>query len=91
MKEFPWRMRQGCISGLQKTGRSYLKQSEIFLNLGTFFNQEDLLIFIIMCSLPEEGSIVVVNIHSDCCDALALIAGANKPLHIPLPNFHIKM
>ena len=41
----------------------------------------------IMSSLPEEGPIVIINIHSDRCDALALVAGAEKPLHIPLPNF----
>jgi len=41
----------------------------------------------IMDSVSEEGPIVIINIHSDRCDALALIAGADKPLHIPLPNF----
>ncbi len=40
-----------------------------------------------MSSLPEAGPIVIINIHSDRCDALALIAGADEPLHIPLPNF----
>jgi tetratricopeptide (TPR) repeat protein len=41
----------------------------------------------IMRKLPDEGVIVVINIHDDRCDALALTAGSNKPLHIPLPKF----
>ena len=41
----------------------------------------------IMSSLPKAGSIVVINIHTDRCDALALVAGADNPFHIPLPNF----
>jgi len=41
----------------------------------------------IMSNLSEAGPIIIINIHSDRCDALALIAGAETPLHIPLPNF----
>ena len=41
----------------------------------------------IMRRLPDEGAIVIVNIHNDRCDALALMAGAGKPMHIPLPKF----
>ena len=41
----------------------------------------------IMGSLSDEGPIVVVNIHKDRCDALALIAGADEPIHVPLPHF----
>jgi len=41
----------------------------------------------IMSNLPKEGPIVVINIHRNRCDALALVAGAEEPLHIPLPNF----
>ncbi|KAF8951900.1 CHAT domain-containing protein [Flammula alnicola] len=37
--------------------------------------------------IPESGPVVVVNVHKDRCDALALIAGADTPLHIPLENF----
>jgi len=40
-----------------------------------------------MSGLSEEGPIVIINIHSDHCDALALIAGAKEPLHISLSNF----
>ena len=41
----------------------------------------------IMSSLPDEGPVIIVNIHSIRCDALALIAGADEPIHISLPNF----
>jgi len=41
----------------------------------------------IMSSLPEDGTIVIINIHTARCDALALVTGADHPLHIPLPNF----
>ena len=30
---------------------------------------------------------VVVNVHKDSCDALALSLGLNEPLHIPLYKF----
>jgi len=41
----------------------------------------------IMRNLPDEGAVVIINIHKNRCDALALIAGADEPLHIPLPKF----
>ncbi|KAF6759605.1 CHAT domain-containing protein, partial [Ephemerocybe angulata] len=41
----------------------------------------------IMQHLPESGPIVVINIDSGRCDALALLTGKDEPLHIPLPNF----
>ena len=41
----------------------------------------------IMRRLPDEGAVVIVNTHNDRCDALALVAGADKPMHIPLPKF----
>ncbi len=41
----------------------------------------------IMSSLPKKGPIVIINIHRDRCDALALMAGADEPRHIPLPMF----
>ncbi|KAF6755132.1 CHAT domain-containing protein [Ephemerocybe angulata] len=40
--------------------------------------------------LPESGPVVVINIDDRRCDALALLAGADEPLHIPLPNFSIE-
>jgi hypothetical protein len=44
----------------------------------------------IMSSLPKEGPVVIINIHPDRCDALALMAGAIEPQHIPLPHFSYK-
>ena len=41
----------------------------------------------IMRRLPEEGPIVIINVHHDRCDALALMASASEPIHIPLPKF----
>jgi len=38
-------------------------------------------------SLPPEGPIILVNVHEDRCDALALISGSDAPIHIPLPEF----
>ena len=37
--------------------------------------------------LPCNGPVIIFNIHEDRCDALALISGAHKPLHIPLKDF----
>ncbi|KAF6742711.1 CHAT domain-containing protein [Ephemerocybe angulata] len=43
----------------------------------------------LMRGVPE-SSIVVINIADRRCDALALLPGLDKPLHIPLPAFSIK-
>jgi len=40
----------------------------------------------IMKALPGEGPIILINIHEDRCDALALIQGRDQPLHIPLEH-----
>jgi hypothetical protein len=40
-----------------------------------------------MRSLPDEAAIVIINVHHDRCDALALMDGASMPIHAPLPNF----
>ncbi|KAF6747008.1 TPR-like protein [Ephemerocybe angulata] len=45
---------------------------------------------VIMQNLPEAGPVVIINIDKHRCDALALIAGHDRPLHIPLPNFSFK-
>ncbi|KAF6747914.1 CHAT domain-containing protein [Ephemerocybe angulata] len=37
--------------------------------------------------LPESGPVVVINVHKTRCDAIALLARAGEPIHIPLPNF----
>jgi len=34
--------------------------------------------------LPLDGVIILVNVHKDRCDALALISGIRSPMHIPL-------
>jgi tetratricopeptide (TPR) repeat protein len=37
--------------------------------------------------LPTDGDVIVINVHETRCDALALISGAEAPLHIPLHDF----
>jgi len=44
----------------------------------------------IMKDLPGEGPIILINIHRERCDALALIKGCDKPLHIPLEHLTYK-
>jgi hypothetical protein len=41
-------------------------------------------------NLPDSGPVVVVNVHHTQCDAIALIAGVDEPLHIQLPRFSQK-
>ena len=43
----------------------------------------------IFSSLPNDGPLVIFNIHKTRCDALAVIAGIEEPLHIPLENFSL--
>jgi len=38
----------------------------------------------IMKHLPKDGPVVLINVHEDRCDALALIPGCDQPYHIPL-------
>ena len=38
-------------------------------------------------NLPNSGSVVVINVHKDSCDALALSLDLDEPLHIPLSEF----
>jgi len=40
-------------------------------------------------NLPTSGIVIVINIHQDRCDALALRSNM-EPLHIPLPEFSYK-
>ncbi|KAF5323854.1 hypothetical protein D9611_008438 [Ephemerocybe angulata] len=44
----------------------------------------------LMKYLPESGPLIVININGRRCDALALLAELDAPLHIPLPNFSIQ-
>ena len=39
--------------------------------------------------LPNSGTVIVINVHQDRCDALALRSGTD-PLHIALPEFSYK-
>ena len=41
----------------------------------------------ILRDLPRDGSVVLVNVHKDWCDALVLVPGRDQPLHIPLDHF----
>ncbi|KAF6764586.1 CHAT domain-containing protein [Ephemerocybe angulata] len=43
-----------------------------------------------MRHLLGSGPIVVINIAKSRCDAIALLAGLDTPLHIPLPNFSVE-
>ena len=40
--------------------------------------------------LPLDAIIIVLNIHEDKCDALALVSGTDTPLHFLLPNFSMQ-
>ncbi|KAF5341257.1 hypothetical protein D9611_006153 [Ephemerocybe angulata] len=44
----------------------------------------------ILQHLPDSGPVVIINIVETGCDALALLAGLDEPLHIPLPNFSLE-
>lgn len=41
----------------------------------------------IMRYLPEDGPVIVLSIHLEGCYALALLAGLDEPIHIPLPEY----
>ncbi|KAH6915569.1 CHAT domain-containing protein [Coprinopsis sp. MPI-PUGE-AT-0042] len=40
--------------------------------------------------LPPSGPVVIINVDKQRCDAIALLAGLEEPLHIPLPNFSLE-
>jgi hypothetical protein len=42
-----------------------------------------------LSSLPSDGPVIIFNIHKTQCDALALIAEIEEPLHIPLEKFSL--
>jgi hypothetical protein len=44
----------------------------------------------ILQHLPESGAVVVINVHPERCDAIALLASLGEPLHIPLPKFTLE-
>ncbi|KAJ3531711.1 hypothetical protein NMY22_g8039 [Coprinellus aureogranulatus] len=41
----------------------------------------------ILRHLPLSGHVIVINVHKERCDALALTHGMNEPLHVTLPQF----
>ena len=43
----------------------------------------------LLSSLRSDGPVIIFNLYEAQCDALALIAGIKKPLHIPLKNFSL--
>ena len=43
----------------------------------------------LLSSLPSDGPVIIFNIDKLKCDALALIAGIEEPLHIPLKDFSL--
>ena len=44
----------------------------------------------LLVDLPRDGCVVIFNIHKAGCHALALLPGADLPLHIPLQSFSHK-
>ena len=42
-------------------------------------------------SLPDSGFVIIINVHKDSCDALALSLTFDEPLHIPLDKFSYTM
>ncbi|KAF5311237.1 hypothetical protein D9611_013031 [Ephemerocybe angulata] len=44
----------------------------------------------IMRNLPESGPVIIITLDEHCCYALALLAGLEEPIHIPLPNFTLQ-
>jgi tetratricopeptide (TPR) repeat protein len=40
--------------------------------------------------LPDSGAVVVINVDEKRCDAIALIAGLDEPIHIPLPSISVQ-
>ncbi|KAH6890186.1 TPR-like protein [Coprinopsis sp. MPI-PUGE-AT-0042] len=40
--------------------------------------------------LPVSGPVVVINVDEQRCDAIALLAGLDEPVHIPLPDFSLE-
>ena len=43
----------------------------------------------LLSSVPSSGPVIIFSLYETQCDALALIAGIDEPLHIPLENFSL--
>ena len=67
------------------------KWNELLTKIRTFPEFEDFLqppsCLKLLKNLPDSGYIVIINVHMDSCDALALSLNQNNPLHIPLHKF----
>ena len=65
--------------------------NELLAKIRTLPNFEDFLqpptCSNLLKNLPNSGSVVVINVHEDSCDALALSSDLDGPLHIPLHEF----
>ena len=44
----------------------------------------------LLSRLPQDGPIVIFNIHKERCDAIAIISHLDSPLHIPLETFSLQ-
>ena len=41
--------------------------------------------------LPDSGHVIIINVDPMRCDALAVMAGCSKPIHMPLGRFSYKL
>jgi hypothetical protein len=67
------------------------KRNQLLTKIRAISNFEDFLqpplCSNILKNLPNSGPVVIINVHKDSCDALALLLDLDEPLHIPLPRF----
>jgi hypothetical protein len=67
------------------------KWNEILTKIRTIPQFEDFLqpasFSKLLQNLPDSGPVVIINVHKESCDALALLLGLDEPLHIPLHKF----
>ncbi|KAF6747627.1 CHAT domain-containing protein [Ephemerocybe angulata] len=73
--------------GLARKWEDLLKTARAIPGFGSFL--KPLSCSSLMRGVPE-SAVVVINIADRRCDALALLPGLDKPLHIPLPAFSFK-
>ena len=44
----------------------------------------------LLAGLPQSGPVIILNIHKNQCDAIALISSSRSPLHISLNTFSLQ-
>lgn len=75
----------------KETAKLALEWDELLAKVRTLPDFEDFIqplsYSVISEHLPKSGPVILINVHKDCCDALALVPGTNRPIHIPLPEF----